>query len=128
MKKNKEKSEELLKKMADSAEHMDWGESLTEPYTYKGDGELITDISSSTPLKEVTYVIKQAVAPYGTLSGTQNNIVMHLEHKSIGDENIRPEYAELIADMRKAKYRNEIICAEIENKHNMFMESLKNHH
>lgn len=111
----------------------EWNEyqSLNEPYQFKEENvELMKDISSSTPLDTPKYAVKGF---WGVPSETQQEVVkmeIHYKYESIDDglENVLPEYAELIKQMRMAKHRNEIICAEIDNKHNMFMESLKNHH
>jgi len=118
--KKKMDNQERRKYEASIGHNVGWqgSESLNEPYLYTGEGELISDISTSTP----TYFIKET---YGVVTEEQNNIVIRLEHESVFDENIRPEYVQLIADMRKSKYRNEIVCKEIEEKHNKFMKSLK---
>lgn len=101
--------------------------SLNEPYQYKGENvELIKD-KPSQPL-EPSYAVRGF---WGVSSPEKETPKMeiHFEYQSIDDglENVLPEYVDLIKQMRIAKHKNEIICAEIEDKHNSFLQSLNRH-
>lgn len=129
-KKIKMKSEELFEKLSNSSEDFEY---LKEPYTYKGEGEMIKDISSGTPLnvekeeiKMDTYKIKQEI---GSDENSSVKMEMYFTYESINDNlhNVREDYVELIKEMRKAKYRNELVSKEIEKKYNSYMKSKKSH-
>ena len=113
-------SEELLNKMASASEHIDWGESINEPYRFKNDNvELIKDISIELPL-QTKYGIKSTLG--ATTDSDQVKMVINFEHESHGDSlvNVREDYVNLIKEMRIAKHRNELICQEILNKHDKY--------
>jgi uncharacterized protein YpiB (UPF0302 family) len=129
-KKIKIKSEELMDRLSKSSEDLEY---LREPYIYKGEGEVIKDISSGTPLnvqkeeiKMDTYKIKQEI---GSDENSSVKMEMHFEYESINDNlnDIREDYVELIKEMRKAKYRNELVSKEIGKKYKSYNESLKSH-
>lgn len=105
-------------------------ELINEPYQFKDEkAELITDISATQPLS-ATYGIKgywSAPSDNKPQEVVKMEISFKYESYDDGLENVLPEYVELIKQMRMAKHRNEIICAEIESKHDMFMKSLKHH-
>jgi hypothetical protein len=135
-KKNNEKSEELLKKMADSSEHIDWGESINEPYEFNMESpefegaELMTGISSDQPLKQIEP--KYAIKGYFAVPGSNWNTArmeIHFEHESYDNSfsEIREDYVELIKEMRRAKHRNELVCKDIETKHDKYITSKKHH-
>ena len=92
--------------------------SINEPYEYKASNEeLITD-KPSTPLN--------GVEGYWKASHTDDvkmEIYFNYTHKE--GINIREDYADLIAEMWKAKHRNEIIVNEIIDKHSRYTKSLK---
>jgi hypothetical protein len=122
----KDNSKKVERLVEDTKENNPVVEVYTFKVTKEYDGEELIMDTPSQPLQPSAnpfHHIKQTWKI--PIDKDEITMEVNLEHHSTDDSNILPEYKELIAEMWKAKHRNEIICNEIVEKHNKLEKELK---